>query len=187
MRDSLHRGRAGFRDLIDRRSFLGGALVGATTLLGWPVSALPGGPSGLSAALEEKLASSPYVYVSPLLSDEAESTCHGEVWYGWIDGSVVVITSTKSWKARSVARGLGSARIWVGDYGRWKQLIGRNEDFRAGPSFDARAAVTKDPKLLETLIAHYETRYPDEIGKWRDGMRGGFHDGTRILIRYTPS
>ena len=31
---------------------------------------------------------SAFVYVSPLKSDGAESRCHGEVWYGWLDGRV---------------------------------------------------------------------------------------------------
>ena len=30
---------------------------------------------------------SAFVYVSPLKSDGAESRCHGEVWYGWLDGA----------------------------------------------------------------------------------------------------
>ena len=32
--------------------------------------------------------------------------------------------------------------------------------------------------------ARYETKYPDEIADWRDEMRNGFRDGSRILIRY---
>ncbi len=82
--------------------------------------------------------------MSPLRSNGEESRCHGEVWFGWLDGSVVVITATKSWKARSLARGLDRARIWVGDYGRVKRMVGSNEAFRAGPSFLARAERVSD-------------------------------------------
>jgi len=85
-----------------------------------------------------------------------------------------VNTSRDRWKARSIRRGGDRARIWVGDFGRWKGALGKNEDFRQGPSFDAR----------DRLLAQYEKKYPAEIGKWRDRMRDGFSDGSRVLIRY---
>jgi hypothetical protein len=45
----------------------------------------------------------------------------------------------------------------------------------------------KDDALLEQLLAIYEKKYPDEIAEWRDKMRSGYHDGSRVLIRYIPS
>ena len=161
--------------MIDRRSFLGAALG----LLCSPVAAL-----ARAAQLESALASSSFVYVSPLRSDGNESRCHAEVWYGWIDGAVVLITGRDRWKARAVARGLDRARIWVGDYGRWKRPIGHDESFRKGPSFVARAERVGDAALLDRLLAIYDEKYPDEIGRWQDRMRNGFADGSRVLIRY---
>jgi hypothetical protein len=176
--------------MIDRRTFLGAA---AATLL-WPAARVLGAhheagekgavPKGLTEGALEKTG---FVYVSPLQKDGSESTCHGEVWYGWLDGAVVVITSADTWKARAVAKGHGSARIWVGDHGRWKKMVGRNEAFRKAPHFDAAATAVKDDALLERLLALYEKKYPDEIANWRDRMRKGYHDGSRVLIRYTPS
>ena len=78
------------------------------------------------------------------------------------------------------------ARIWVGDYGPWKKLLGGGETFRKAPSFDARAAAVKAPALLERLLASYTKKYPAEIGKWRDRFTEGYADGSRVLIRYTP-
>ena len=83
-------------------------------------------------------------------------------------------------------RGLDRARIWVGDFGRWKGLLGKNEDFRRGPSFDARAEFVEDVRVLDRLLAQYDEKYPAEIGEWRDRMRNGFADGSRVLIRYRP-
>jgi hypothetical protein len=163
--------------LIDRRTFLGAALG----LLCSPAAAL-----ARAAEFESALASSLFVYVSPLRSDASESRCHAEVWYGWIDGAVVLITGRDRWKARAVARGLDRARIWVGDYGRWKRLIGKDEGFRKGPSFVARAEFVRDAALLDRLLAIYEKKYPEEIGDWRVPMRSGFADGSRVLIRYRP-
>ena len=162
--------------MIDRRTFLGGSVA---FLLA---------PAALARAaeLEQALETSGFVYVSPLRGDGRESTCHAEVWFAWLDGSVVLITGTDRWKSRSLAKGLDRARIWVGDHGRWKQLLGRNEAFRKAPTFDARAQVVKDEALLERMLAVFEKKYPEEIDAWRDRMRSGFHDGSRTLIRYTP-
>ena len=130
--------------MIDRRTLLE-ALLG---LLLAPAALARAQSSperaAVDPALGRALAESPYVYVSPLRSNGEESRCHGEVWYGWVDGSVVMITAAKSWKARSLARGLTRARIWVGDYGRVQKLIGSNQAFRAGPSFLARAERVRD-------------------------------------------
>ena len=180
MRHPRGRGGPGIRDL-DRRSFLLAALAGALAPRALARAAAVDAP--LAAALEK----SPYAYVSPLRSDGRESSCHGEVWYGWLDGSVVVITGSERWKARALAKGLDRARIWVGDHGTWKGMLGANEEFRRAPAFDARAALSKDAKLLDRLLATFERKYPDEIGEWRDKMRKGFADGSRVLIRYTPA
>lgn len=174
--------------MIDRRTFVGASLG----LLLWPVGSFAHphrkllAEAGLSADLESALEKSPYVYVSPLRSDGEESRCHGEVWYGWIDGAVVLITGSERWKSRSVKRGLDRARIWVGDHGRWEKMIGKSEEFRKAPGFDARASLVTDDALLDRLLAIYDEKYPEEIGKWREKMRDGYRDGSRALIRYVP-
>jgi hypothetical protein len=176
--------------MIDRRTFLA---AGAATLA-WPFTrALAAhhesgsGPADFAAKHAQLLEQSGFVYVSPLLADGSESTCHGEVWYGWLDGAVVVITGARTWKGRALARGLDRARVWVGDHGRWKRVLGRNEDFRRAPHFDALATSVRDDALLDRLLALYERKYPEEIGSWRDRMRSGYRDGTRLLIRYEPA
>ena len=108
------------------------------------------------------------------------------MWFGWIDGAVVINTSKETWKARALERGLDRARIWVGDHGRWKRLVGSSQAFRQAPSFEARAERLKDDATADRLLAIYERKYPAEIAKWRDRMRSGYADGSRILIRYTP-
>ena len=153
----------------------------------WPFAApLRARAAALPAATRTALAESPYVYISPLLADGSESRCHGEVWFGWIDDAVVVNTSPDRWKATAIGRGLDRARLWVGDYGRWKKMVGKSEAFRAGPSFDARAETANEPGLIDELLAQYDSKYPAEIGKWRDKMKRGVADGSRLLIRYRP-
>jgi hypothetical protein len=178
------------KDGLTRRRFITHLGIG-TIGLAW---ALPGSPRA-AYAIQPKpssppialLKESPYVYISPLLSDGNESSCHAEVWYAWIDGGVVVTVAKDRWKATALARDLAGARIWVGDHGRWKKMLGgRNEDFRAAPNFIARAEKIDDPNMIEALLAAYAKKYPHEIDTWRDKMRSGNADGSRIMIRYRP-
>lgn len=169
---------------LDRRGFLTAALA----LLAVPRGSFAGDTAGaaLPEAARSALASSEFVYVSPLLRTGSESTCHGEVWYGWLDDAVVLITSRDSWKARSVAKGLDRARLWVGSLGRWKTPLGKSDDFLRAPSFVGRARVSKDPALLDRLLVVYEKKYPAEIGRWRDRFRAGLASGERVLLIYEP-
>jgi hypothetical protein len=172
--------------LIDRRTLLE-AMAGLVLA---PAALMHPRPAAASAeldpALVKALKESPFVYISPLRSNGQESRCHGEVWYGWIDGAVVVITATKSWKTRAMVSGLTRTRIWVGDYGRVKKIIGSNEAFRAGPTFMARAELVKSAAMIGRLLGLYDKKYPDEIKAWRGPMRAGLADGSRLMIRYVP-
>jgi hypothetical protein len=159
---------------IDRRTFLGATAVGL----------LAPAAFARAAELDAALRVGEYAYISPLLASGVESRCHGEVWYAWLDGAVVIITGSDGWKARAVRRALIKARVWVGDHGRWKRRIGTNDAFRAAPHFDARVEVSKDAALLERMLTVFEKKYPAEIAAWRGKMRGGFEDGSRTLLRY---
>jgi hypothetical protein len=182
VRDPLRRGGPGIRHLIDRRRFL----AASASVALWP---LLGGRSARAAdALPTALLeSSPFVYISPLHKDGGESKCHSEVWYAWIDGAVVINTAPTTWKSRALAAGRDRARIWVGDHGRVKQMIGSNDAFRSAPHFDAKVESVKGGEpLLERLLTVYEKKYPREIGTWRNTMRDGYRSGQRLLLRYTP-
>jgi hypothetical protein len=176
--------------LIDRRQFLGYGLAGSATALALPLALFPasrGRAGALSPDVAGQLRTSPFVYISPLRSDGSESKCHAELWYAWLDDAVVVTVATEGWKAQSVKRGLDRARLWVGDYGRWKGFFSNNEKFRAGASFLARGEIVKNDAAIERLLAIYEKKYPDEIADWRDDMRAGSRDGTRVVLRYTAA
>lgn len=179
--------------MISRRAFVSGSLV----LLAWPRSARAGTPArptpgivrpdgGVVPAMVPVLEKSPYAYVSPLRSDGSQSECHGEVWFAWLDGAVVTTSAATSWKARALARRLDRARIWLGNYGRWKHPGGNNEGFRRGPNFEARASRVRDAALLERVLAVYEIKYPEEIGRWRERMREEVASGKRLILRYAP-
>jgi hypothetical protein len=103
-----------------------------------------------------------------------------------MNGAVVVITATRSWKTRAVVRGLRRTRIWVGDYGRVKKMMGSNDAFRAGPSFLARAELVNTPAVADNLLNLYATKYPAEFKNWRGPMSAGLQAGSRVMIRYVP-
>jgi hypothetical protein len=167
--------------MLDRRAFLAGSLA----LLVLP-RALRAEFAALPEATRKALEDSEFVYVSPLRRDGSESTCHGEVWYGWLDGAVVLTTGSGTWKARALSRGLDRARVWAGSHGRWKRSVGRNEAFRAAPSVDARVERVQDPALVERLLRLYGTKYPEEFPAWEERMRRGHASGERVLLRYVP-
>jgi hypothetical protein len=175
---------------LTRRRFLTRLGVGAVGL----ACALPGRPRPVLAKQPDSaslpitlLEQSPYVYVSPLLRNGKESSCHAELWFAWIDDSVVVTVARDRWKATALEKGLNGARVWVGDHGRWKTMLGgRNEDFLTAPNFYAKAEQVEDKKMIEPLLTVYAKKYPAEISKWRDRMRSGNADGSRIMIRYRP-
>jgi hypothetical protein len=157
--------------------------IGAAAALAWPGRLRA---AALSSELTALLEKSGFVYVSPLLASGAESRCHGEVWYGWLDGSVVLVTSKQAWKARALERGLERARIWVGDHGRVGRVLG-SDAFRAAPSFDARARQERDAGVLDRLMPLYRKKYPAEIESWEPKFRTGVASGERVVIRYAPS
>ena len=171
---------------IDRRGFLGALLAVAATPLIARVARAAGDAGPTKPGVVTYLETSPYIYVSPLQKNGQESTCHAEVWFAWIGGAAVIITASDRWKAKSLASGHDRARIWVGDFGRWKQLVGHNEDFRKAPLIDTTARFVKDPAVLDQLIAAYEKKYPAEIGKWREKFKAGFASGERVVIAYEP-
>ena len=169
---------------LDRRGFL--AAAAAVLLV----------PRRLFAADEpspslpiDPLEKSPFAYVSPLRKNGAESTCHGEVWFGWIDGAVLVNSRRGTWKVRAIESGLDRARIWVGDHGRWKGVLptgAPNEAFRAAPHFDARARFETDRKVNDRLLELYGKKYGADFDRWHEDMQTGFFSGQRKLIRYEP-
>jgi hypothetical protein len=137
-------------------------------------------PEGTRKALGE----SPLVYISPLHADGRESRCHGEVWFLFDQGDVLISTARTTWKARALASGRERGRIWVGDFGRGRSVQDR---FREGPTFQAHAREEPDRAALDRMVAAFGKKYPDEWGKWESRFKKGFEDRSRVLIRYEPT
>jgi len=166
--------------LTRRQLLLGGAASGALLL------ALPGrlwARDALPAALQAALRTSPLVYICPLQRDGSESRCHAEVWFVPDGEDLLVTTPPERWRARALATGLVTARLWVGDHGRWDRSGGA---FRAAPSTLARGSRDDDPKVRVRALALFGSKYAAEWGKWGPRFRKGLADGSRVLLRYRP-
>ncbi len=171
---------------VSRRQALkdGGLLLGALALSA-PLAGLAraSSPDGPGAPSRELLASSPLVYVSPLLADGSESRCHGEVWFFGDGEDVVVATGKDAWKARALRGGLDRARIWVGDFGAYS---GAKDEVAAAPRFDARASWEPDRAVFDRLLEVYARKYSGVWAKWKPRFESSFEDGSRLMIRYQP-
>jgi hypothetical protein len=169
---------------LSRRALLGGAAALTVGLvLPWRARAEAAATGGARAALEAAKTSA-LIYVSPLKRDGSESRCHGEVWFVEDGDALLVVTDPERWRASAIAKGLDRARIWVGDFGVWKDSKGR---FRSAPGFDARAVVDGDRGVHARALAAFGRKYPDEWDKWGPRFEKGLASGERVLIRYSPA
>ena len=158
------------------------ALTGSAALLITASAA----PFAVRAAVSPAVAAldgSQLIYLTPVLGDGSESTCHGEVWFFEDQGDAVIFTARDRWKATAVRDGLDEARIWVGDVGPVGRSGGR---FRQEPSFKAFASLDTSSETFSRLMAAFAKRYPDEWGKWGPRFQKGWDQGTRVMIRYQP-
>jgi hypothetical protein len=152
--------------MIDRRRVL--FILGVATLS----LLLPRWSPALSPEIEDGLKTSKFVYISSTRKDGTLSK-PAEIWFMYWNGSVYVGSSPKSWRARRINWKRPGAKIWVGK--------------RDGPSFAASGAIVKEPEAEQALLKTYAEKYADGWSKWEKSFREGFKDGSRVLIKYTPT
>lgn len=144
--------------------------VGVAVALAW-ILLLSHEAKGLSAAIEDGLKTSKFVYISSTRKDGSLSR-PAEIWFMYHDGAVYVGTSPKSWRAKRIGWKRPQAKIWVGK--------------SDGPSFMATGTFVNDVAMQDLLLKTFAQKYPDGWGKWEKSFRDGFKDGNRVLIKYTP-
>lgn len=145
--------------------------VGVAIVFGWLLLLSPEARA-LSASLEDGLKTSKFVYISSTRKDGSLSR-PAEIWFMYHGGAVYVGTSPKSWRAKRIGWKRPQAKIWVGK--------------SDGPSFVASGAFVSDAATQDLLLKTFAQKYPDGWGKWEKSFRDGFKDGSRVLIKYTPS
>ena len=129
------------------------------------------------------LETSQLVYITPIKSNGEESRCKAEIWFSHHDGDVFVVTPPTAWRAQAVGKGLTQARIWVGEFGEWKQADGA---FREAPELMATASIESAAEVHEQVLSAMGEKYAQTgWGRWGQAFKDGLVDGSRVMIRYT--
>ena len=166
--------------MISRRTLLklsGAAL--ATCAAPFRLSA-----ASIADATAKALGTSNVIYITPLKQDGSESTCHAEVWFVYDSGAIYVVTSSEAWRARAVGLGLTQARMWVGEFGTWKSA---KEAYRKAPQLSASGSLIDDAAAHVQALALFGKKYSSEWSDWGPKFKNGLADGSRVMLRYTPT
>jgi len=142
------------------------SLLVAVALMAGPVRA------DSPAAVVDGLQSSKYVYIASTRKDGALGK-PAEIWFLYHQGAVYVGTMPTSWRVRRIKAGRPQAKIWVGK--------------PDGPAFAARGEVVKDAAVEQVMLETFAKKYPDGWPKYAEKFRAGFKDGSRVLVKYTPT
>lgn len=155
-----------------RRPIVIAALLALSLLV--PAAGSAGGDkaSGLSAIQHEMLSNSKYVYISSTRADGSFGK-PGEIWFLFHEDAVWVGTRPDSWRARRIRAGRPQAKIAIGKVD--------------GVSFLAEGEIVEDAKIAGLMMQSFALKYPDGWTRREKSFRKGFADGSRILIRYTPT
>ena len=134
-------------------------------------------------SLQQAMAESDLIYLTPLKRDGSESRCQAEVWFAHLDGDLYVVTSSDAWRARAVAQGLTRTRVWVGDVGVWTDSEGR---YRSLPRIEGQASAVADPEVQNAVLEVMGDKYRMSWLVWGPRFRNGLADGSRVMLRYRP-
>ena len=126
----------------------------------------------LSPAIKADLANSKYIYVATTRKSGALGK-PAEIWFLYHNGAVYVASPPTTWRVRRIKAGRTQAKIAVGK--------------PDGPSFMATGAVVNEPDVYPILFATYAKKYGGDWTKYEDRFRTGLKDGSRVLIKYTPT
>jgi hypothetical protein len=129
-------------------------------------------PAELAPAIQAELAHSKYAYIATTRKDGSLGKA-AEIWFLYHNGAVYVASPPTTWRMRRIKAGRPQARIAVGK--------------PDGPSFMATGAVVNDPEIYPVLFDTYAKKYPDGWPKFEEKFRSGLKDGSRVLIKYTPT
>ena len=125
------------------------------------------------------------IYLTPLQSNGAESSCQAEIWFAAVEGDFYVVTEAGAWRSQAIGKGLTRTRIWVGDVGMWKDSDGA---YKSLPMLEASAAQETDAAVQEKVLEAMGGKYSgDGWDRWGPRFRTGLADGSRVMLRYSPA
>lgn len=137
-----------------------------------------------TSELPDELNTSRLIYLTPIKSDGEESKCKAEIWFGFHNDEIYVVTPTTAWRSEAIRKKLTSTRIWVGDFGNWRRA---NEKFREAPELMATGSIVEDEEVHTKVLEVMGEKYTDEWGRWGPQFKSALEDGTRVMIKYKPT
>lgn len=163
---------------MHRRKFLNSSIAIALSAGALPQIYAKQSPA--IAALDQ----SALIYLTPILANGNESTCHGEVWFVHHENEIFVVTQSDAWRAEAIRKGLSSAAIWIGEFGVWKRA---KDKFRSAPYLRISGSLENDPTVHAALLDKFGAKYSDEWSSWGPRFKNGLADGSRVMLRYKPT
>ncbi|NIP13561.1 MAG: hypothetical protein GWM88_01990 [Pseudomonadales bacterium] len=141
-------------------------------------------PRARAQSLEDALAASDLIYLTPLKGDGSESSCQAEIWFARHEADLYVVTSSDAWRAQAVGLGLTRTRVWVGDVGVWSDSGG---SYRSLPQIEAVASTVAEVDVQEAVLDIMGDKYRMSWLVWGPRFRNGLADGSRVMLRYRPA
>lgn len=133
--------------------------------------------------IPEELNTSQLIYLTPIKSDGEESKCRAEIWFVYIDEKIYVATPPDAWRTKAIEKGLTETRIWVGEFGNWKNA---KDKYREAPELMAEGEVVEDAEKHEELLTAFGEKYVEEWKSWGPRFKRELDNGKRVILQYTP-
>ena len=131
----------------------------------------------------EELSTSKLIYLTPIKSDGEESQCKAEIWFAYHEDEIFVVTPKEAWRAEAIRKDLTDTRIWVGEFGNWKQS---KEAYRDAPELMATGSIVEDKEIHAAVLKTMGEKYSDEWPRWGPRFKSALEDGSRVMIKYKP-
>lgn len=138
-----------------------------------------------ASELKTGLKNSELIYLSPIKTDGAESTCKSELWFLYDESSIYVVTQSSAWRADAIRKGLTQARIWIGGADRTLAVEGKLD---TAPSSLASAELMADNSRFDAIVDKFGVKYSAtgvEWDEWGPRWRASLGVGSRVMLRYT--
>lgn len=161
---------------INRRELLTQGIALFTTSLILPTQSVAKESIAASALKKSAL-----IYLSPILSNGAESKCHGEVWFVYHDEEIIVVTQHDAWRAEAIRKNLTTTAIWIGEFGVWTKAKNR---YKSAPYVRATGRLEADKDTHAAVLEKFGAKYSNEWGSWGPRFTKGLSDGSRVMLRY---
>ena len=74
--------------------------------------------------------------------------------------------------------------MWVGEFGEWKDS---KEAYRKAPELTSTGTLVTDAAVQSQVLDSFGKKYYVQWVGWGPKFRNGLKDGSRVMLRYTPT